>query len=172
MVSIGALWLPILLSAILVFVVTFLLWMVSPHHRTDWSKLEDKGVMAALEQAGLPQEGQYQFNQGRGAVPGEHSGFLILFKSNMPKSLPLSLLQNVVISAAVAFVAARLLRPGIPFAEVFVPVAVMACLAYAAALPANSTWFGRSWSSTLKEMFDGIVYGLVTAAVFAWLWPS
>jgi hypothetical protein len=172
MVSIGALWLPILLSAILVFVVTFLLWMVSPHHRTDWTKLEDRGVMAALKQAGLPPEGQYQFNQGRGAVPGEHSGFLILFKSNMPKSLPLSLFHNLVVSTAVAFVGARLLPPGSSFAEVFVPLAVVGALSYAGAPPANSIWFGRSWSSTLKEMFDGIVYGLVVAAVFAWLWPS
>jgi hypothetical protein len=171
MVSMGALWLPILLSAVAVFVVTFLLWMASPHHRTDWRKLDDGRVAAALKEAGLA-GGQYQINQGRDAAPGEPAGFLILFKSNMPRSLPLSFLHNIAVATAVAFIASWFLAPGSSFSEVFTALSVVAALGYTGPLPSQAIWFGRTWSSTLKEIFDGIVYGVVTAAVFAWLWPS
>jgi hypothetical protein len=39
-----------------------------------------------------------------------------------------------------------------------------------AALP-ESIWMGHPWSDTAKRVFDGVVYGIVTAAVFCWLWP-
>lgn len=42
----------------------------------------------------------------------------------------------------------------------------------AASLAQNSIWYSRKWSSTLKSMFDGLVYGLLTAGVFGWLWPG
>jgi hypothetical protein len=29
----------------------------------------------------------------------------------------------------------------------------------------------RSWIRTLKSMFDGLIYALLTASVFGWLWP-
>jgi hypothetical protein len=35
----------------------------------------------------------------------------------------------------------------------------------------DSIWKGLSWGTTLKFAFDGLLYGLATGAVFAWLWP-
>jgi hypothetical protein len=40
------------------------------------------------------------------------------------------------------------------------------------ALPAASIWYRRSWMTTLKSMFDGAIYGLLTGAACAWLWPK
>jgi hypothetical protein len=40
------------------------------------------------------------------------------------------------------------------------------------ALPQRSIWYSQSWSTTLKSMFDGLVYALLTAGVFGWLWPA
>ena len=34
-----------------------------------------------------------------------------------------------------------------------------------------SIWYRRSWVVTLKNTIDGLIYGCLTAAVFAWLWP-
>ena len=45
----------------------------------------------------------------------------------------------------------------------------VAVLGYAATHIPNSIWKGQKWSTTLKFTFDGVVYGLVTGAVFAWL---
>lgn len=42
----------------------------------------------------------------------------------------------------------------------------------ALALLQNSIWYKRKWSSTLKSMADGLVYALVTAGTFGWLWPA
>jgi hypothetical protein len=53
MVTIGALWLPILLSSIVVWVASALFWMVMPHHKSDFGKLPDED---AARQALTPQD--------------------------------------------------------------------------------------------------------------------
>jgi hypothetical protein len=50
-------------------------------------------------------------------------------------------------------------------------VGAVGFLAYAAALAPPSIWMGKPWKITWKEMFDGLLYGLVTAGTFGWLWP-
>ena len=59
MVTIGTLWMPILVSAVLVFVASFLAWVVSPHHKSDWKKLPDEeAVRTAMNKEKL-EPGQY-----------------------------------------------------------------------------------------------------------------
>ncbi len=36
----------------------------------------------------------------------------------------------------------------------------------------DSIWKGVPWMVTFKNVVDGVVYGLVTAGVFGWLWPA
>jgi hypothetical protein len=55
---------------------------------------------------------------------------------------------------------------------VFRVVSTVAFMAYALALPQHSIWYRRSWATTMKSVFDGLIYGLVTGAAFAWLWPK
>ena len=50
-------------------------------------------------------------------------------------------------------------------------VGVTAFLAYAAALWPMSIWYRRSWLTTFKGTVDGLVYALLTAGTFGWLWP-
>ena len=33
-------------------------------------------------------------------------------------------------------------------------------------------WNMKPWSMSMKHLFDGLIYGLLTAGVFGWLWPS
>ena len=35
----------------------------------------------------------------------------------------------------------------------------------------QSIWWGQPWRATFKDVVDGLVYGLIIGAVFAWLWP-
>jgi hypothetical protein len=58
------------------------------------------------------------------------------------------------------------------YLAVFRFVGTTAFIAYTAALWQNSIWYKRSWSTTLKSTFDGLIYALFTAGTFAWLWPS
>ncbi len=36
----------------------------------------------------------------------------------------------------------------------------------------ESAWKGQKWSTTIKFMIDGLIYALVTAGTFGWLWPA
>ena len=69
-------------------------------------------------------------------------------------------------------VARHALDPGEAYLAVFRLTGTVAVLAYAFANIPNSIWRGTSWGTTLKFTFDGIVYGLVTAGAFGWLWPA
>ena len=51
-------------------------------------------------------------------------------------------------------------------------VSTVTFLAYGMALPQFSIWYRRSWATTMKALLDSLIYGLVTGAVFAWLWPK
>ena len=61
MVALTALWVPILLSAVIVFVASSIIHMVLPYHRSDYKKLPDEDkVTAALRSAGVTR-GMYVF---------------------------------------------------------------------------------------------------------------
>ena len=45
----------------------------------------------------------------------------------------------------------------------------VAVLGYAVTYIPTSIWKGQSWSITVKFILDGVIYGLVTGAIFAWL---
>ena len=77
----------------------------------------------------------------------------------------------VVISFFAAYVAGRALGVGAEYLRVFRFVGVTAFLAYAAALWPMSIWYRRSWLTTFKGTVDGLVYALLTAGTFGWLWP-
>ena len=34
-----------------------------------------------------------------------------------------------------------------------------------------SIWYRRAWSTTIKTTVGGLVYALLTAGMFGWLWP-
>ncbi len=55
--------------------------------------------------------------------------------------------------------------------RVFRVVAMSGWLAYSWQGPSDSIWKGKPWSSTFREMVDGLVYALITAGTFGWLWP-
>jgi hypothetical protein len=46
-----------------------------------------------------------------------------------------------------------------------------AFLGYAAGAVPAAIWMGKPWRSAVKELADGLIYGLLTAGVFGWLWP-
>ncbi len=186
MVPIASLWLAILLSSVAVFFVSFLVWMVLPHHRSDWSKLPDEEGFSAAVRATGAGPGQYQFpycatpkemnepefmeKQAKGPV-----GQLILFPTgpqSLAKNLTLYFLYSLVVSWLVAYLTSRTVAPGADYLTVFRVAGTAAWLAYSWALPPLAIWFGRSWSSVLKEMLDGLAYALLTAGFFGWLWPA
>jgi len=73
--------------------------------------------------------------------------------------------------AADPAVAGRALGPGAPYLQVFRFAGCTAFTAYSLALAQHSIWYKRNWGTTFKSMLDGLIYGLLTAGTFGWLWP-
>jgi hypothetical protein len=76
-----------------------------------------------------------------------------------------------VISVFVAYLSSRTLAPGVPYLTVFRVAGTAALLGYAGALFWAPIWMGKPWATAWKEALDGLVYGLLTAGTFGWLWP-
>ena len=185
MASIPQLWLPILLSAILVFVASSLIHMVVKWHNPDYLRLANEDEVRAAIRKGNPAPGQYvlphfsdmsdlkkpeaQQKYAEGPV-----GFLVL-KANGPPTMGLALslwfLFSVVVSGFVAYLASRTLPTGTPYLKVFRVAGAVSFLAYAAGAAPAAIWMGKPWRSATKDLADGLIYGLVTAGAFGWLWP-
>jgi hypothetical protein len=89
----------------------------------------------------------------------------------MVGSLFLWFLYAVVVSVFAAYISGRALQPGAHYLAVFRFAGCTAFVGYSLALLQNSIWYKKNWGATLRSMFDGLVYGLLTAGTFGWLWP-
>jgi hypothetical protein len=89
----------------------------------------------------------------------------------MGLSLTLWFLYCIVMGVFAAYVSGRALGPGAHYLSVFRFAGCTAFAGYALALWQNSIWYKRAWTTTLKSTFDGLVYALLTAGTFGWLWP-
>ncbi len=186
MIPVVSLWLPILLSAILVFVISSIIHMFIGYHNTDFEKIPNEDqIMDSLRKASIPpgnyvlpyaannkerktQEFQDKINKGPVA-------FITTFPTgqfNMGSSLAQWFVYCLIVGAFAAYIAGRALEPGAHYLSVFRFVGATAFLSYSLALLQNSIWFRKNWSATLKSMFDGLIYALFTAGVFGWLWPA
>jgi hypothetical protein len=182
-VALQALLHPIGLSALLVFLTTAACWLLLPHHRSDVRPLPDEAsALEALGRQGLA-PGVYRFPFG--GAPQDRafadkldkgpSGLIVVTRArprSVGWSVGFSILHALAVSLAVGFVASRSLAAGAAALSVFQVTGAVAVLAYSAALVQESLWWGRPWRTTLKTMADGVACALVTAAVFAWLWPG
>jgi hypothetical protein len=71
-----------------------------------------------------------------------------------------------------AYVAGRALAPGAEYLRVFQLAGATAFVGYSLALAQMSIWYKRAWRLTLKALADGLIYALLTAGMFGWLWPG
>ena len=185
MVSVISLWLPVLVSAAVVFVASSVMHMVLTYHKSDAGPLPDEdGVAAALRPLDIP-PGDYVIPYAADSKALGSEEFTEKVKSgpvafltvlpNQPmgigNSLALWFGYSIVVGVLAGYVAGLALGPGAEYEAVFRIVSVVAFSGYSLAILQNTIWWHRSWSYTLKTMFDGLVYALLTAGVFGWLWP-
>jgi hypothetical protein len=186
MVALSFLWLPILVSAVVVFFLSWLIHMVLGYHRTDFRKLPNEdGVMDALRKFEIA-PGDYMTPCGAGPKSMKDPAFLEKFKKGpvvlmtvmpagqmtMGKSLLQWFIYCVVVSVFAGYVAGEALPAGAPYLNVFRFAACTAFAAYALAQCQDSIWHKRKWSTTFKNIFDGLVYALFTGGVFGSMWPK
>jgi hypothetical protein len=91
---------------------------------------------------------------------------------SMAGNLILWFFYGLLVSIFAAYITSRALDPGAHYLQVFRFAGATAFFGYSVALLQNSIWYSRKWNSTIKSMFDGFIYALVTAGTFGWLWPG
>ena len=182
MVTLPMLWLPILISAVIVFIASNVLWMMLPFwHRKDYGHLaNDKPILDALSstpsgQYMVPSVNWQKLTAEEKAAIQKGPGGLLLVRNPMSFSFGSKLasffLYNVVLIAIIGYLAARALNVGAACPQVFRFVATAGILAYSFITIPDTIWYGKPWSVTIKTIIDGIIYGLLIAGTFGWLWP-
>lgn len=185
MLTIASLTAAILVAAILVWIASALIWTVLPWHKGDYARLPDEDAALAGIGSGVA-PGLYHFPFA--PTPGDMkdpalqkkyetgpAGFVTIIPPgipNMGKAMILSVVFYLFVSAAVAYVASRTLPAGENYMTVFRLTGTVAWLAYGMSSVPEAIWFGRPWSSVLKGIGDALIYGLLTAGAFGWLWPA
>jgi hypothetical protein len=186
MVPITELWLPILLSAVFVFIASSIFHMVLPFHKSDYRKLpEEDRVLDSLRSAGVTPGRTYHFpfcKHNEWNTPEAQAkfkrgpvGLLTIIPSGPPtmgKYLALWFLFCVIVSVFVAYLTGRTLARGTEYMEVFRVAGTAAFLAYGVSQIQDSIWKAQTWGVTFKQIFDGLIYALLTAGTFGWLWPK
>ena len=186
MVSVTALWLPILVATVFVFITSNLIWMVFQLHKKDWKPLPDEEAFReVMNRQELPvAEYSFPFSAGPEDWKSEEwqkkfkegpVGFLTVMPSgnmNMGKSMACWLAYIVVIQVFIAYLTGLSRPGGAEFMDVFRVAGATGVLGFAGAVAPEAIWLGRRWGNVLRTMRDGILYGLVSAAAFAWLWPG
>lgn len=186
MAGLTPLWLPIVLSAVFVFVLSSIIHMVLRYHRSDYGAIPGEAKALEVLRAEGITPGSYMFPYC--ADPSEMSkpevkaryeagpvGILHVLPGGTPamgKYLALWFVYLLLVSFFTAYVAGHSLPRGAHYLGVFRIVGATAFIAYGIAEFSNSVWRGQTWSVTIKNMIDGLLFSLVTAGVFGWLWPS
>ena len=186
MVSVVSLWLPILLSAVAVFIISSIIHMVLQYHKNDFVKLpSEEPVMGDLRKANIP-PGDYHFPRAESMKDMNSPEFIEKMKKGpvgmitmmengppaMGKQLLLWFIYSIIVGIFAGYIAGIELAPGTHYLLVFRITGSVAFVGYSLALLQNSIWYKRNWAATLKSMFDGLIYALFTAGIFGWLWPA
>jgi len=178
---------PILLSAVFVFIASAIIHMVFGFwHRNDYGRMaSEDGVMESLRPFGIA-PGDYMIPCPTTPDAIRSPEFLEKFKKgpvmfvtvlpggrmpSMSKNLAQWFLYCVVVSLFAAYIAGRALPAGVDYLRVFQLAGATAFIGYSAALWQLSIWYSRGWGTTIRSTIDGLVYSLLTAGTFGWLWP-
>ncbi|MDQ2766874.1 MAG: hypothetical protein M3Y30_06930 [Gemmatimonadota bacterium] len=185
MTSMSALWLPILLASVIVFIMSSIIHMASPWHKSDFPKLPNEdAIMDALRPL-VTGPGDYSIPRPANMAEMKSAEFRAKVERGprvimtvtpggpmtMTRELVLWFVYLIVVNLLTAYVAAHALLPGAPFNAVIRFAGLVSFIAYASALWQLSIWYRRSWGITFKATFDSLIYGVLTALTFAYLWP-
>ena len=184
MVSLTALWLPILLSGVLVFIASSIIHMALPWHAGDFKKFpSEDAVLDALRPFNLPPDdyvaprpasmkemGTPEFQAKIARGPRVMLAVLPAANS-MARNLAMWFVYTLVVAVFAGYVAGTTLGPGAEYMAVFRVTSTVAFAGYALALWQNWIWYSRSLGYTVRTTIDGLIYGLLTGGASGALWP-
>jgi len=186
MVLLAHLWLAILLSGVFVFIASFIMHMALKFwHQPDYNGLSNESEVGAALRKGNASPGMYLMPYCKmGDMKKPESlqkfqngpvGFMILRRSgkpNMGKSLLLWFIFCLIVALFAGYIAARTLAAGTEHLQVFRIVSTAAFMGFAFGALPMGIWWAQPWRAVTKDVIDGLIYALITGAVFLWLWPT
>lgn len=177
-----ALWMPILVSAVLVFFASFLIHMVLPHHKSEFKKLADED--AAMAAIGSVAAGRYMFPcpeskdewktpEFKARCEKGPNGMLIVWPGpvNMGQNLLVTFLYYILVGIFVAYLGWHAFSQwqSHEYLDRFRICGAAAFAAHGLGWMSYIIWYRAN--AFWPNFFDSVVYALVTAGTFAWLWP-
>jgi hypothetical protein len=186
MVALGSLWLPLVLSAVFVFIVSSVIHMLLPYHKSDFKQVPNEDALRDAMRPHAPPPGEYVFPYATSMKEMETPEFVakleqgpVAFMTVLPNGkqgmggqLAQWFVYSLIVSLFAGYVASHAVGPNDDYLAVFRYVGAVAFAGYSLGLLQNSIWYRRAWGTTLKSVFDGLIYACVTAGTFGWLWPS
>jgi hypothetical protein len=180
---VAQLWLPILLSAALLFVLSAASHMVLPWRKGEWGRITDAGALQAAIRDLAP--GQYAFPaapdpkqqmtpEWRARWAQGPSGWLTIAPRapmQMGRSMALSFLVFLGVAFMIAYAASHALGRAPHYRTVFRLVGTLGTLSFGVGPIFNSIWYHRPWRAYVSDAIDALLFGLVMAGIFGWLWP-
>lgn len=186
MIGLATLWLPILLSSVVVFLASSVIHMMTPWHKGEYPAVPNEdAVMKALRPFAIP-PGDYMMPKPASMAAMKSPAFVekqqqgpVVIMTVLPngpwamgKALVNWFLYSIVVSLFAAYITSHALAAGASYLEVFRFVGATAFAGYALALWQMRIWYNRALRSTITSTIDGLLYACLTAGVFGWLWPQ
>ncbi len=181
-----SLWLPILLSAVVVFVISSLIHMLLKWHASDYRPFANEDAVRDAIRAGNPAPGRYMLpycgdmKDAAGEVmkrkyaegPVGHVTILPSGMHNMGKYLGQWFAWSLVIAVVAAYLTTQLFGLDHGHARAAAKlVGAVSFIAHGFGTISESIWVGRPWGQSAKYLVDAALYAIGSAAVFFWLWP-
>jgi len=184
MTPLADLWLPILLASVFVFIASSVIHMLLPIHRSDFKKLPGEDAIRDAIRGTPP--GQYMFPAADSMKEMQTPEMLEKFKAgpvgimmvrpdgmwNMGPQLLKWFIFTLIVGTFCAYLTGIGVAPGAASKTVLQFTGAIAFLGYVFSQYHEWTWKGLDTSIMLKFMIDGLLYALITAMTFVWLWPA
>jgi hypothetical protein len=183
MVPVMSLWLPIVLSSVVVFFASFLVHMVLTYHRKDFGAVSNEAAVLDALRGIVP--GEYMLPHANGPEAMKDPAFqqkmqtgpVVIITARKPGQMAMGpflaqwFVYCLVVSLFAGYISSRAVATGADYLEVFRFAGAVAFIGYTLALWQNFIWYGRPLRTMLLQTFDGLLFGLLTAGIFGWLWP-
>jgi hypothetical protein len=180
----GSLWLPVVVSAVAVWLVSSVLHMVLKYHRADYRQLSNEEAFAQAVRGSAPgvYTVPYCLDPAQMKDPAilkkydEGPVAMVTVMRNGPpamgKYLGLWFLFCLLVSFVTSYLARNTLDPGAIGMEVLRLTGTVAFIGYGFGYLQTSIWLGIPWSNALRGLLDAAIYAVVTGLVFRFLWPD
>ena len=185
MTPLMSLWLPVVLSAVAVWLLSSVIHMAMPWHKNDYPGVPDEdGLMAAMRPFGLT-PGEYMLPRPKSGADMKSPEYLAKLAKGpvailtirhgtwkMAQTMTTWFIFALLVAVIAACMTGAVMAPGVEHDHVIHYAGGITFLCYAMGAAPLSIWYNRKWSTTFKNAFDSLIYGVATGLIFAAFWPQ